>query len=40
MKALNVMDCMECRSCEAICSSKIPLLSKIKTGKAAVKGMK
>jgi len=40
MKALNVMDCMECRSCEAICSSKIPLLSKIKKGKAAVKGMK
>ncbi len=42
LKALdvNVMDCMECRSCEAVCSSKIPLLSKIKAGKAAVKGMK
>ncbi len=40
MKEYHVMDCMECRCCEAICSSKIPLLSKIKAGKAAVKGMK
>ncbi|MBQ7801903.1 MAG: electron transport complex subunit RsxC [Oscillospiraceae bacterium] len=40
VKAENVMDCMECRCCEAICSSKIPLLSKIKAGKAAVRGMK
>ena len=40
MKAYNVMDCMECRCCESICSSKIPLLSKIKAGKAAVRGMK
>ena len=36
----NVMDCMECRCCEAICSSKIPLVSYIKAGKAAVRGMK
>ena len=39
-KAHNVMDCMECRCCEAICSSKIPLVTKIKAGKAAVRGMK
>ncbi|MBO7700065.1 MAG: electron transport complex subunit RsxC [Eubacteriaceae bacterium] len=40
MKDLNVMDCIECRSCEYICSSKIPLLAKIKAGKTAVRGMK
>ena len=40
LKELNIMDCMECRSCEYICSSKIPLVSMIKAGKAAVKGMK
>ena len=39
-KEENIMDCMECRCCEFICSSKIPLVSKIKAGKAAVKGMK
>ncbi len=39
-KAQNVMDCMECRCCEYICSSKIPLVSKIKAGKNAVRGMK
>ena len=36
----NVMDCMECRCCEAICSSKIPLVSYIRAGKNAVRGMK
>ncbi len=40
MKAQNVMDCVECRCCEYICSSKIPLVTKIKAGKAAVRGMK
>ena len=40
MKAQNVMDCMECRCCEYICSSKIPLVAKIKAGKNAVRGMK
>ncbi|MCC8102817.1 MAG: electron transport complex subunit RsxC [Clostridiales bacterium] len=40
MKEKNVMDCVECRSCEYICSSKIPLVAKIKAGKAAVRGMK
>ncbi len=40
MKTLNVMDCMECRCCEAICSSKLPLLKSIRAGKAAVRGMK
>lgn len=40
MKAENVMDCMECRCCEYICSSKLPLVSMIKMGKNAVRGMK
>ena len=40
MKQQNVMDCMECRCCEYICSSKIPLVAKIKAGKNAVRGMK
>jgi len=40
MKEYNVMDCIECRCCEYICSSKIPLVKKIKAGKAAVRGMK
>ena len=40
MKDKNVMDCIECRSCEYICSSKIPLVAKIKAGKTAVRGMK
>lgn len=40
MKEKNVMDCIECRSCEYICSSKIPLVTKIKVGKNAVRGMK
>lgn len=40
MKEINVMDCLECRSCEYICSSKIPLVSKIKAGKNAIRGMK
>ena len=40
LKDKNIMVCMECRSCEYICSSKIPLVDKIKAGKAAVRGMK
>ena len=40
MKEKNVMDCVECRCCEYICSSKIPLVTKIRAGKAAVRGMK
>lgn len=40
VKEMNVMDCVECRCCEYICSSKIPLVSKIKAGKAAVREMK
>ena len=40
MKAQNVMDCVECRCCEYICSSKIPLVRKIKAGKAKVREMK
>jgi len=40
MKDMHVMDCLECRCCEYICSSKIPLVTKIKAGKTAVRGMK
>ena len=40
MKSENVMDCMECRCCEYICSAKLPLVSMIKMGKNAVRGMK
>ena len=40
LKARNIMDCMECRCCEYICSSKIPLVNLIKIGKMAVRGMK
>ena len=40
MKEKNVMDCVECRSCQYICSSKIPLVDKIKAGKNAIRGMK
>ena len=40
LKAKNIMDCMECRCCEYICSSKIPLVTLIKMGKNAVRGMK
>ena len=39
-KAKNIMDCIECRSCEYICSSKLPLVSMIKMGKNGVRGMK
>ena len=40
LKKLNIMDCMECRCCEYICSSKIPLVTLIRIGKNAVRGMK
>ena len=40
LKERNIMDCMECRCCETICSSKIPLVNLIKIGKNAVRGMK
>ena len=40
LKDLSIMDCMECRCCEYICSSKIPLVTMIKMGKNAVRGMK
>ena len=40
MKDMNVMDCIECRCCQYICSSKIPLVDKIKAGKNAVRRMK
>ena len=40
LKELKIMDCMECRCCEYICSSKIPLTTLIKIGKNAVRGMK
>ncbi|MCF0143013.1 MAG: electron transport complex subunit RsxC [Parasporobacterium sp.] len=39
MKDRNVMDCVECRSCEFICSSRLPIVSMIKQGKAGVRGL-
>jgi electron transport complex protein RnfC len=40
MKDKDVMDCVECRCCQFICSSKIPIVSKIKAGKKAIREMK
>lgn len=40
LKEKNIMDCLECRCCESICSSKIPLVTLIKAGKTAVRGLK
>ncbi len=40
LKDLGIMNCVECRSCEFICSSKIPLVTKIKAGKLAVRELK
>ena len=40
VKDKKIMDCIECRCCEYICSSKIPLVTKIKAGKTAVREMK
>jgi len=39
-KDMAIMDCMECRCCEYICSSKLPLVTMIKMGKNGVRGMK
>ncbi len=39
-KDQNIMDCMECRCCEYICSSKLPLVTMIKMGKNGVRGLK
>ena len=40
LKDLSIMDCMECRCCVDMSSSKIPLVTMIKMGKNAVRGMK
>ena len=40
LKDRNIMDCMECRCCQYICSSRIPLVDMIKLGKNKVRGMK
>jgi len=37
MKEKNVMDCIECRCCSTICSSKIPIVNMIKDGKKAIR---
>ena len=37
---MAIMDCMECRCCEYICSSKLPLVTMIKMGKNGVRGLK
>ena len=38
-KDMAIMDCMECRCCEYICSSKLPLVTMIKMGKNGVRGL-
>lgn len=40
LKEYKIMDCMECGCCQYVCSSKIPLVTKIKAGKKIVKEMK
>jgi electron transport complex protein RnfC len=37
MREEKVMDCIECRCCDYICSAKIEILSAIKTGKKAIR---
>ncbi|SHI06616.1 electron transport complex protein RnfC [Sporobacter termitidis DSM 10068] len=36
-KEQSVMDCIECRCCETICSSKLPIVNMIKIGKKAIR---
>ena len=36
-KDQSVMDCIECKCCETICSSKIPIVRMIKIGKQAIR---
>jgi len=36
-KDQSVMDCIECKCCETICSSKIPIVKMIKIGKQAIR---
>lgn len=36
----SIMDCVECRCCEFICSSKLPITTMIKKAKGAIRGMK
>lgn len=40
LKDKGIMNCVECRCCEYICSSKIPIVTKIKAGKLAVRELK
>ncbi len=39
MKDMDLLDCIECRCCEYICPSKIPIVTKIKAGKSALREM-
>jgi len=39
MNEKNVRDCIECRCCQYICSSKIPIVTSIKAGKQAIAEM-
>ena len=39
LKSKNITSCIECGCCEYICPSRIPLVEKIREGKAAVRGM-
>ena len=35
--ALNVMDCIECGSCNYICPARLPLVQSFRTAKAALR---
>ena len=40
LQSIHIMDCFECGCCQYICSSKIPLVTKIRAGKSLVRGLK
>lgn len=35
--ALNVLDCIECGSCNYICPARLPLVQSFRTAKAAIR---
>ena len=40
LQSIHIMDCFECGCCQYICSSKIPLVTKIRAGKSLERGLK
>ena len=39
LKQKSVMDCIECRCCDYVCSARIPISDSVKYGKRVLKGM-